>query len=166
MEAKDLMIGDLVRVNRDVCIKNDTIVRVCGIDATNKLVEKGLEGSATCVPVDDIDFYSGGIWVKYLSPIPLTPEILEKNGWSHRKLHGSYGRKGMRIDGPPYEELPDGIKNALDFAQWSIDEEFQYHLLEIYMWRGDIRLWVNYVHELQRALRCCELNELANNFKV
>lgn len=81
MEAKDLMIGDLVRVNRDVCIKNDTIVRVCGIDATNRLVEKGLEGSATCVPVDDIDFYSGGIWVKYLSPIPLTPEILEKNGF-------------------------------------------------------------------------------------
>lgn len=99
-------------------------------------------------------------------PIPLTPEVLEKNGWSHTKLHGSYGRKGMRIDGPPYEELPDGIKNALDFAQWSIDEEFQYNLLEIYMWRGNIRLWVNYVHELQRALRCCKLNELANNFKV
>ena len=65
----------------------------------------------------------------------------------------------MRIDGPPYEELPDGIKNALDFAQWSIDEEFQYHLLEIYMWRGDIRLWVNYVHELQHALRLCGIDK-------
>lgn len=90
MEAKDLMIGDLVRVNRGVCINKDTIVRVYGIDATNRLVEKGLEGSATCVPVDDIDFYSGGIWVKYLSPILLTPEILEKNGFEYNDEDAEY----------------------------------------------------------------------------
>ena len=29
-------------------------------------------------------------WVKDIVPIPLTPEILEKNGWKHKKEFGEY----------------------------------------------------------------------------
>lgn len=83
MNVEELMIGDIVRVNRNGYFKNDTIVKVDGIDATNRLEVKGLQGSAICIPVDDIDFYSNGIWVEYLSPIPLTPEILEKNWFKY-----------------------------------------------------------------------------------
>ena len=39
-----------------------------------------------------------------------------------------------------------------------------------YIGRGDVDAhefaYVNYVHELQRALRCCGLWDMANNFKV
>ncbi len=80
MKANELMIGDLVRVNRDgLCIKKDTIVEVRGVDADDRLVEKGLVGCAHCNPLDENQF-AGGIWCEYLEPIPLNPEILEKNG--------------------------------------------------------------------------------------
>ena len=137
MKPEELMLGDWVYMDQ-----NDIPRTISDIDRFGTVQSFGIAR-----------------YVNNIYPIPLTPEILEKNGWSHTKLHGSYGRKGMRIDGPPYEELPDGIKNALDFAQWSIDEEYQYHRLDIYMWRGNIRLWVNYVHELQHALRLCGIDK-------
>lgn len=148
MEAKDLMIGDLVRVNRDVCIKNDTIVRVCGIDATNRLVEKGLEGSATCVPVDDIDFYSGGIWVKYLSPIPITQEILEKNKmreFEHRNpgQGDNLIKKWWHKDGSYYVSL------------YMVGDKYTYTVGNSITRVCRIR----YVHELQHALRLCGIDK-------
>lgn len=96
-----------------------------------------------------------------VDPIPLTPEILEKNGWYRAKFDGGYGRKGIRLEGPYNElnELPEGVENALHFAQWSIDEHFEYHLLDIYMWKGSVHLWIEYVHELQHALRLCGIDK-------
>lgn len=160
MEAKDLMIGDLVRVNRDVCIKNDTIVRVCGIDATNRLVEKGLEGSATCVPVDDIDFYSGGIWVKYLSPILLTSEILEKNGFD--------------INGIPEDMVPVEDRDWSDDTYVWSKPETPYESMKVCVYMDDPYnffigiicqychvdgIHVKFVHELQHALRLCGIDK-------
>ncbi len=79
MKAEELFVGALVCVNRDgLCIKKDTIVEVRAVDADDKLIEKGLIGSAHCRPLDDNQF-DGGIWCEYLDPIPITPEILEKN---------------------------------------------------------------------------------------
>lgn len=92
-------------------------------------------------------------------PIPLTTEILEKNGWYHDKFHGSYGRQAMRIDGCYQDELPKGVDNALSFAQWSIDKKFMYHFLEIFMWVGSVHLKIEYVHELQHALRLCGIEK-------
>ena len=82
MKANELMIGDLLRVNKDVCLKKGTIVEVCVIDADNAFIEKGLKGCATCVSIKDHCEF-GGVWVDFLEPIPLTPEILEKNGFTH-----------------------------------------------------------------------------------
>lgn len=90
MKAEELFVGALVRVNRDgLCIKKDTIVEVRAVDADDKLKEKGLIGSAHCRPLDDNQF-EGGIWCEYLDPIPLTPEILEKNGFRHGCYVGGY----------------------------------------------------------------------------
>ena len=159
MEAKDLMIGDLVRVNRDVCIKNDTIVRVCGIDATNRLVEKGLEGSATCVPVDDFDFYSGGIWVKYLSPIPLTPEILEKNGFTYSASESNglcrtyiYGANSNHVLAEvTLYDLPINGCNCL--IRIETDSQTCEGINKIH--NCDLL----YVHQLQHALRLCQIEK-------
>ena len=55
MEASELMIGDLVRVNKDVCFKKGTIVRVHAIDGDRNFPEKRMIGCVTCVPIDDPD---------------------------------------------------------------------------------------------------------------
>ena len=84
MRAEDLQIGDLLRVNRDgLCIKKGTVVTVRGIDGDSILQGKGLYGAADCRPLDASQF-QGGIWLDYLDPIPLTPEILKKNGFIKR----------------------------------------------------------------------------------
>lgn len=85
MKANELMIGELVRVSKDVCFKKGTIVKVRGIDADNVFAEKELKGSATCVAVNDPDRVTCGVWCDYLEPIPLTAEILEQNGFKLRE---------------------------------------------------------------------------------
>ena len=85
--------------------------------------------------INDDDTY-----VRYVEPIPLTVEILERNGFSedYRYENLSYIQScgavtGIHING----------KNGL------MDE-----------------MYFKYVNELQNALRLCGLNELADNFKV
>ena len=85
MKAEELFVGALVRVNRDgLCIKKDTVVEVRGVDADDRLAKTGLVGGAHCHPLDENQF-AGGIWCEYLAPIPITPEILEKNGFKYVK---------------------------------------------------------------------------------
>ena len=75
-------------------------------------------------------------------PIPLTPEILEKNGWKETQYWHEYqdGKNTSRCC------LPDmrGIINGLEIEHFKCE----------------------YVHQYQHLLRLCGLNELANNFKV
>lgn len=81
MEAKELMIYDIVRVAKDVRIPKGTVVFIKGIDADNFFREKHLVGSATCLAIYDKYRMTCGVWVDYLEPIPLTREILEKIGF-------------------------------------------------------------------------------------
>lgn len=84
MKASELMVGDLVRVKEDVCIKKGTIVEIVGVDATRTLPKHGLVGCTLCTPLNhDDNLYGGygGVWVAFLEPIPLTAEILKKNGF-------------------------------------------------------------------------------------
>ena len=99
------MVGDLLRVNKDVCLKKGTIVEVRGIDADNRLPEKGLVGSVSCVAVGDPDRMSGGVWCEYLDPIPITPEILERNGFIY--LDGSWWYLDLRIVLESFSHLLD-----------------------------------------------------------
>ncbi|MBQ6284641.1 MAG: hypothetical protein IJK70_07625 [Bacteroidales bacterium] len=130
MRAEDLQIGDLLRVNRDgLCIKKGTVVTVRGIDGSNNFPEKGLYGVADCRPLDESQF-QGGIWLDYLDPIPLTPELLEKNGFGEQRF------ERMSV----WSIL--GFSIELDFSTWK------------YYWaNGDVE--ISSVHELQHALRIC-----------
>ena len=149
MKANELMIGDWVWYNNQ-----PHQIRQLGIFGENR---DGDDYPAVCVGKPN----GVGLILERneIEPIPLTPEILEKNGWYHAKFDGSYGRKAMRIDGYYQDELPKGVDNALSFAQWSIDEKFMYHMLEIFMWVGSIHLKIEYVHELQHALRSCGIEK-------
>ena len=83
-------------------------------------------------------------------PIPLTPEILEKNGFV-------FDCDFWTIANPRYN-------NVRMVRYCSIDEDVTDAFLG--HWAFDENYAIDYVHELQHALRLCGLNELADNFKV
>lgn len=135
MEAKELMVDDIVRVVKDVCIPKGTIVFIKGIDADNRFIEKHLVGSATCLPINDKYRTTGGVWVEYLEPIPLTREILEKIGFVEKEF---------------YSELIVGdFRIMCDLHNVCI--QHNNHV--------DLDIPIEYLHELQHAFRLCRIDK-------
>ena len=134
MKATELMIGDWVTFG-DEPLKVQHIYNNGYDDVVAEIMEESLDEDGTiCEEIKDVPLVN-------CSPIPLTPEILEKNGWKH-----SNRLMITRIDDSDFywsEEL-GGIlyKN-------------QYNMCGC-----------KYVHNLQHALRLCGFNKLADNFKV
>lgn len=96
-------------------------------------------GKGYCINEDNND-------IRFAEPIPLTEEILLANGWK------TDGHIWDRKDEPFFE----------------IEGEY-YHKKEgdpLFLYIANNTAELKYVHELQRALRCCGLVELANNIKV
>lgn len=112
MKTSELMIGDLLYLNRRP-VRVDAI----GFNGSISYSEKG---------------GFGGIGVGKLSPIPITEEILVKNGWR---------KESTTIDG--------------DYANWhgeipicQEEDEFNYERIEL-----------TYVHQLQHLLRLCGIEK-------
>ena len=144
MKANELMIGDWVN-----------------------LVD---EGNTTPMQITSI---SMGEDYEHRHPIPLTPEILRDNGFTYEGKYynntslpcaaGAFWIKGNYNN--------DGY--AIGYhAKSDITNRDEYMLqINCFLHRTDllssIRLYgIEYVHELQHALRLCGLNALAENFKV
>lgn len=153
------MLGDLLRVNRDgLCIKKDTIVQIRGIDGDNKFKERGLVGCAGCQPLDETQF-AGGIWLDYLDPIPLTQEILEKNGF-HALIPEEHctryvwakdgGRNDTVISISFYNQPVHGVRLL---TKISTDCHHDSGINEVH------NCDIEYVHELQHALRLCGIDK-------
>ena len=151
MKANELMIGGYFRVNRDgLCIKKGTIVRIVGIDGEAKLEEKGLVCAVHCHPLDREQF-DGGIWLAYLDPIPLTPEILKKNGITLLEV----GDNGVATP----------AKNRNRYEKWQIHTKWK----DTYLWYDRAtKRWNLYdmngaqftnVHQMQHALLLCEIEK-------
>ena len=152
MKATELMIGNLVRVSKDVCFRKGTIVKVRGIDADNVLAEKGLKGSATCLDVNDPDGCTGGVWCDYLEPITITSEILEENGFVTKDKPDYW--TGYRSY--TYKEDSTGLTFRL------------FHDTGKYEWSGTSEISLNslpcwirfkYLHELQNILKVCGIEK-------
>lgn len=137
IKAEDLRIGDLVIVSKTGCkIPKGTVCRLTAIETESMLFDDRFV-SVRLLPIDpkckQISWYD---WCKKISPIPLTPEILEKNGWkriSHKGLPWALFRKkgcSVRI---AYDSDDDKVP-------FSVGKEIQ-ELKNI-----------NYVHELQHIL--------------
>ena len=133
METNDLMIGDWVKFP----IGNEKVVDLPYIEG--KGICASFAASATLFPVE----------VDKLEPIPLTAEILEKNGlvkWEHGYLWkerigigGQTTSASSPIELIVYEGGHSVILNPHD------GKEFQ----------GSI----DFVHELQHALRLCGIDK-------
>lgn len=125
LEISDLSIGDWVRWNDKTC-------RVCLIDGVSLTVELAEElGGTIEVAIDE------------LSGIPLTPEILEKNGWLPP-------RKAIELDTWWWTNGTDTAIEANEYnGEWYLtiieQKEIQY--------RNRVGIGLKYLHELQHALR-------------
>ena len=107
-------------------------------------------------------FCSNGIPVigRDLEPIPITPEILDKNGFYDRNTQWYYKRFGSYVC---FDIAISLIYREIEVSKvcgaGTDCEEVEYGSSIVF--GNDI-----YVHELQHVLRLCGLNELADNFKV
>ena len=142
MKLTDLSIGDLVLIN-------NTPHRIQAIDSIDAEIQADDElyyvGEDRCHSEDKIE------------GIPVTPEILEKNGFEMFKYDGWVHY--YRIFG----------NSAIPFVLHSmIGGEMLSQEVDIFSTSTDTNcgIEINYVHELQHALRLCGLNEIADNFKV
>ena len=100
------------------------------------------------------------VWaIGCIEPIPLTPEILEKNGF--KKIDFSHYQINDRTLVLDADGKWDGeVSWHWVVTQMSTNSKGQNVVLDYYV------ATLNYAHQLQHALRLCGLNELADNFKV
>ena len=140
MKATDLMIGDWVIFGYEP-LKVQHIYNNGYDDVVAETMEEFLdEDGVICEEIKDVPLVN-------CSPIPLTPEILEKNGFikvnSQRYDYG-YPDTDCYVKVNPK-------KNMIHVNGRNANSNLYSH---------------SFVHELQRALRLCGLDELADNFKV
>lgn len=154
IRCKDLMVGDWV-ANR-----NGSPMQIVEVDEDNAYACEGNE-ERPWIFGDDKGYEP--------DPIILTPEILEKNGWyygltsdeedAEQCLGGChYNRHWCYDEGTGSISLI--FPNDTDGGELIIDDQsFNRHLNLVFC-------DTLHVHELQRELRLCGLNELADNFKI
>lgn len=135
MKAQDLMIGDWVK-------SRGKIEKVTSV----------YEGYICTDTFEDSHDY-------YFEPIPLTPEILEKNGFT---WDGSGQRSMMFLSKPQFAE---GLRfNIYVGLKRKTIEAFAAHPIErTPNWRKSNKVYLEvcgcYVHELQHALRLCGIEK-------
>ena len=154
IRCKDLMVGDYI-ANR-----NGSPMQIVAVDEDNAYAWTGNEERPWIF--GDNEGYEP-------QPIILTPEILEKNGWyfglTSDEEDAEYCLGGCHYDRHwTYDEGAGSISllfpNDADGGELIIDDQsFNRHLNLVFC-------DTLHVHELQRTLRLCGLNELAYNFKV
>lgn len=81
IKPEELRIGDFVRVSNDNCIiPKGAICEVVDIDSERSCEDK--KGIVGLLQTDREKWdFSHGVWCEGIEGIPITPEILEKNGW-------------------------------------------------------------------------------------
>lgn len=129
MKANELMIGDWV-------MRKDT-QKPYKIKAIRS--DKYCYDNDNFIATDAAEDWSS---MSYYEPIPLTAEILEKNGWEHFGI----------------------------FMETRVDEHTRFGWTDRYgavLYRNTHYMCdCKDVHTLQHALRLCGRNDLADNFKV
>lgn len=136
MRAGELMIGDYV-IRKNV---PKEILIVDTIDSIRGIVYLDLDGLGITEKIENIE------------PIPVTPEILEKNGFASNKRVYPY---------PYYEYINEEDKLKIGFA---FPQGNRTSYKEPWVYIDSERVFVEhlpciYVHELQHVLRLCKINK-------
>lgn len=132
MNKLEYIPGDIVKIEYGeatgkIGFVTNTFLRRKGFYSLVVFIGKGFQGS---FKDDWIQTYNDGV-----SPIPLTPEILEKNGWK-----------------PTKESLGHSFKNTKypRFALWSINDKWNFTIDGVMV--CNTLSCLCYVHELQHLL--------------
>ena len=143
MKLTDLAIGDLILIN-------NTPHKIQAIDSIDAeiLADDDLYyvGEDRCHSEDKIE------------PIPLTPEILEKNGFERGVVIPSNFYRN--IDNERLIFSPHSSCYGLGYVHWNESNDADI------MHRLEVQQPIMYIHQMQHALRLFGLDELADNFKV
>lgn len=99
IKAEDLRIGDLVIVNENCSLEQGTIGKVSEVRSTPLYKEN--EGSIGLKPISN-DRWPWGVLCRNIDPIPLTPEILKKNGFKEDVV-GNYYTKPLDNETHPFK---------------------------------------------------------------
>lgn len=139
MKAEDLMIGDWVNLNFDVDYKiGNPIYGYVQVNSINK------DGTIDVNCIFDISESMQDGWdLKLIKPIPLTPEILEKNCF--------YSVNECIFEIPISEE--DLIRLIHVGKGWTVDAKIYAKGVNI------VYGYFKYVHELQHALKLCGIKK-------
>ena len=147
LNARDLMLGDWIRAKGEVGQVN--------------LIDETADTPLIGIAPRDL------VMIDKCEPIPLTPEILEKNGWevSRRKID----RSGRYVLIRPLKEKEWGLvatddRTIIDFSIGC--EEISDVGLKVSLFFCELTVKfggridrVSYVHELQHALRLCGIDK-------
>lgn len=144
LTASDLMIGDYITIKDSLETDDSPLIFrvVCpGYDGGNGALVL-LKGEEACDEIGIDEEWCG---------IPLTPEILEKNGIKLLEV----GDNGAATP----------AKDRNRFEKWAIHTQWK----DTYLWYDrQAKYWhlsnmgaarLHFVHELQHALRLCEINK-------
>lgn len=88
IKAENLRIGDLVRVCRNCWFPESSVCIVTQINSERSYKEN--KGAITLSYVDGTDDGPWGVWCSHIEGIPLSPAILEKNGFDSEEPQKSY----------------------------------------------------------------------------
>lgn len=142
VNPEELRTGDLVRVSHDCMFPKGTMCVVADIHPDIKY--KGGKGSACLSAINGDDDGPWWTWCSKIGGIPITPEILNKNGFKGEVV-GKYYLYAKPLD-----------NDACSLARYLVVERkggvftvaIKYHCLYEYALLREIQ----YVHELQHIL--------------
>lgn len=141
IKPEDLRIGDLVRVNRDCAFPKGTMCAVTDIRPEKALKDK--KGIVSLSAINDDDDGPWGAWCCYIEGIPLTPELLEKNGFKEE------------------QHQKEGSSEWYDFYHYDLGINIVYEVegnkFAAYLDGKKLRE-IQYAHELQHILWALGLN--------
>ena len=141
MKATDLMIGDWVYAKVQV---DDTGTEPV-FERTPKMVTD-LTNSINGIYVEGTSQFAGA----EIEPVPLTPEILEKNGFKKNEYGDFYLDIVAGYVGITVEEIPLSNKLFFEIEYACLGETYHPHTINVQL---------NYVHELQHALLLCGIDK-------
>lgn len=146
IKPEDLRIGDIVKVNEIGCaLPKNAICKVASIDSTLYDANRRFRGSVELIVELDEDWYDTpfGLLCKNIDPIPLTSELLEKNGFKEE------------------QHQKDGTSEWYDFYHYDLGINIVYEVegnkFAAYLDGKKLRE-IQYAHELQHILWGLGLN--------
>ena len=153
IRAEELMLGDIVTVNRSECVADGGQYMTWKQDGKIILIEK--DYVRVQYEIDEEDEWDDWeeVGLEDIEPIPITPEILERNGFK------------LKEKGVLYTEYVSGDEHSIiefGFYKESIHDIDTVLNCELGFVGGLDRIHhchVKYVHELQHALRLCGISK-------